>query len=820
MTRSRHSAWAALRVFVAVFCWMTAAYAWVASSTFASLQFLKPRVFPWVGVFSDWHAFACWVWLAFAVGASWHDARRRDAAARLTIPLLIFCGAVTMWNTLDPVLPGLASGTQTILIGVLALLPILWLAVTDHVVAAPFLARQSFAVSEDTRRAFEDRLFLVAVTSALFTTALYAGLASVGLIGAFEPDLMTPGLASGLAWSLVDHLWVACAVFLAIAGIGRLAQGRFLLQYVLLFATLAMTFAVAFQRWAGDSIGMQGPASTLAACAFGVSVVGTWTGLRLRRFAEERAELGSALDVYFGPPGSGGLTAAGSLPIVATVGLAYACMAVAARADWDFVLLKSGVLAVWLTVFGVVYRLTSGRIRLPSWLIALVCLAPLVAQQTIRVDADQTRILAHYAVYNPSFRLAFGLLHYVPTTPSFDRFLRANTGLTQEVEPIDIDLVSGLSPLPKDPKPLIFLFIIDSLRPDYLGSYNPAVRFTPRLDAFASESVVFRNAFTRYGGTGLSVPAIWAGSAIVHKQYVQPFHPMNTLEKLLDANGYRQFVGLDSIMQELLVRSDRIDELDPGVATMDYQFCSTLGQLESKLAATNPSVPVFAYSLPQDVHMSRLPRTVETGPEYQSFHAPYATKVHAIDACFGRFIDFLKRRGLYERSLVVLTADHGEMLGEDGRFGHSYHLFPQVIQVPLIVHLPAALDRVASVDADAVSLTTDITPTIYAALGYSPVRANRLMGRSLVDADEHASRDRRREPVVIAASYGAMYAVLRHNGRRLYIADAIKGGDLAYERDYSGRWTEMAVSKGARTVNQFIIRQYLDEVTRIFRVPF
>ena len=121
-------------------------------------------------------------------------------------------------------------------------------------------------------------------------------------------------------------------------------------------------------------------------------------------------------------------------------------------------------------------------------------------------------------------------------------------------------------------------------------------------------------------------------------------------------------------------------------------------------------------------------------------------------------------------------------------------------------------------DVDAVSLTTDITPTIYAALGYSPVRANRLMGRSLVGTDDRASRDRRREPVVIASSYGPVYGVLRHNGRRFYIADGIKGGDLAYERDPLGRWTEIKVSRGLRTVNQYIIRQHLDEVTRIFRV--
>ena len=222
------------------------------------------------------------------------------------------------------------------------------------------------------------------------------------------------------------------------------------------------------------------------------------------------------------------------------------------------------------------------------------------------------------------------------------------------------------------------MFVVDSLRPDYLGSYNPAVRFTPRLDAFAAESVVFRNAFTRYGGTGLSVPAIWAGSALVHKQYVQPFHPMNTLEKLLDRNGYRKMFGRDSIMGRLLVPSPGVEELDAGVTTMDYRLCGTLGQLESSPGVSAiRHVPVFAYSLPQDVHMSRLPATVEPGPTIRGFHAPYATKVHAIDACFGRFVDALKARELYDHSLIVLTADHGEMLGEDGRFGHSRHLFPR-----------------------------------------------------------------------------------------------------------------------------------------------
>jgi arylsulfatase A-like enzyme len=271
-------------------------------------------------------------------------------------------------------------------------------------------------------------------------------------------------------------------------------------------------------------------------------------------------------------------------------------------------------------------------------------------------------------------------------------------------------------------------------------------------------------------------------------------------------------------MGRLLRPSPGEDELDRGVTTMDYRLCGTLAQLESRLAAITPATPVFAYSLPQDVHMSRLPATVESGPEFRGFHAPYATKVHAIDACFGRFVDALKARGLYDRSLIVLTSDHGEMLGEDGRFGHSTHLFPQVVRVPLLVHLPSDLARRAAIDPDTVALSTDITPTIYSALGYTPAAANPLMGRSLVEFDARAVDTRRHEPVVIASSYGPVYAVLQDNGERLYIADALSGLDLSYVRDAAGRWTAVEVSAAARTVNQFLIRQHIDEVSRVFHV--
>src|SRR5581483_6266096 len=95
---------------------------------------------------------------------------------------------------------------------------------------------------------------------------------------------------------------------------------------------------------------------------------------------------------------------------------------------------------------------------------------------------------------------------------SFYTFLRHNTNLAPEAPaaPADTSLVADLKPSP-GPKPNIFLFVIDSLRQDYLSPYEPSATFTPEIGNFARDSVVMRNAFTRYAGTALSEPAIWVG---------------------------------------------------------------------------------------------------------------------------------------------------------------------------------------------------------------------------------------------------------------------------------------------------------------------
>ena len=170
---------------------------------------------------------------------------------------------------------------------------------------------------------------------------------------------------------------------------------------------------------------------------------------------------------------------------------------------------------------------------------------------------------------------------------------------------------------------------------------------------------------------------------------------MNTLARLLEHEQYDQWVGMDNILDTILPPSSRRSALDADIGVADYRFCRTLGEIRGRLGLlSDGGRPTFVYSLPQDIHVSVITREGAApvdSESYGPFYPPYASRIRRFDACFGEFIDDLKARGLFERSIVIVTSDHGDSLGEQGRMGHAYTIFPEIIQVPLIVHLPSAL---------------------------------------------------------------------------------------------------------------------------------
>jgi arylsulfatase A-like enzyme len=116
--------------------------------------------------------------------------------------------------------------------------------------------------------------------------------------------------------------------------------------------------------------------------------------------------------------------------------------------------------------------------------------------------------------------------------------------------------------------------------------------------------------------------------------------------------------------------------------------------------------------------------------ELEFFLDAYDAEIRSMDEAFGTLIAGLRERGLLERTVVVLTSDHGEEFGERGYNGkHSHTLFDELLRVPLIVRLPGARHAGTRV-RDQVGII-DIAPTILGALGHRSPAV--FQGRELFD---------------------------------------------------------------------------------------
>ena len=299
---------------------------------------------------------------------------------------------------------------------------------------------------------------------------------------------------------------------------------------------------------------------------------------------------------------------------------------------------------------------------------------------------------------------------------------------------------------------------------------------------------------------------------------------MNTLLKMLEADGYRRLMSTNPVVPQLMPAPPEADELDRGLQIVSYRFCQTLDDLKGKLksGARKPlrvgdQRPVFAYSLSPGY--SHLTHQKETGSGWgivSRLLCPVAAQVEEIDACLGRFVEFLKETGLYDQSVIVIMSDHGDSLGEGTRWGHSYTMFQEVVRIPLIVHVPGRFREGLVPDVDAVSLSTDLTPTLYALAGHPPRDLGPLYGRPLFEPSDGDHSARRQGPRFIASSYGAVYAVLRDNGKRLFIADGVNNRDYACELGPISA-TRVGITTPEREENRRFIRQQIGDIGRRYR---
>ncbi len=299
---------------------------------------------------------------------------------------------------------------------------------------------------------------------------------------------------------------------------------------------------------------------------------------------------------------------------------------------------------------------------------------------------------------------------------------------------------AGAAPPGSDP-PNVVLITIDTVRPDHLGCYGYKFIETPYLDALAAAGVRFTNAYTP---VPITLPA--------HSVMLTGTYPMRTgmhdfsgnrlnasqptLATLLHAKGYTTGAVLGSAVLDSrfgLNRGfdfyhddfdfSRLDEknidamMRPGNEVIDH----ALGWLEG-----NRRKPFFLWVHLYDAHHPYKPPS----PYLQKYrNRPYDGGIAFVDAQVGRVVSYLKTKGLYDRTLIVVAADHGEGLGEHGEKTHGFFIYDTTLHVPLIFKLPAGTGPQKSVVPDAVSLA-DILPTVLETIGASSPKE--VQGRSLV----------------------------------------------------------------------------------------
>jgi hypothetical protein len=824
-----------MRLLVAAFFLGTFGYASLNCSPFAFDMFIRPQLFPLLTSFVAWHH----LWFAGAWAAStatlaphfdWRVRRLRSAriAHALALGYAAVMGAAMLRLLWSPFLPTLWNDGRALPVALLSVVPLVWLAAIDHFAAAEALSTAAASAGTLQQR----RLFAACFLCASFFWAVHFGHAAAHV----EPA------GGGLAW-LVSAAWtltLAAAAFAAlnvvlslVAAIAARTRRPWRAEYASTVALLAMAFAAFLDTVILRTVSLPAASAHAASLAGGVALAATWSGLALRR-ADPAAML--PVEVLFAPRAAPRRYLAALLVAVAVAG-PLALNAVE-RLDWDFVLQRTIVLAEALVVFGCVLRLTETvsprrRSRILAWApagaLAAVLLAPAATARLSAWSGDGSLAPSVAFERHAGREVAFALLAgAMASGPGFDpdyyRFLQLHADFsgTTSISVPDVDLRAPAERAVHvpGPGPDIFVIVVDSLRRDYLSPYNAAVTFTPNIARFAEGNFAFQNAFTRHGGTELAMPSIWAGAAVVRKVRSQGFERMNALEKLVHSDGYRVAIN-DFTVAEHLRRDTPVTTIDAGVPSVETDLCRNLASLRGHLEATAPDArPVFGYFAPMNVHILNTRRGGQTSldGDYPGFYAPYASRLKRLDGCFGSFIDYLKATGRYDNSVVVLTSDHGDSLGEGGYWGHAMWLFPEDVRVPLIVHVPERLRPGLTTDLARLAFSTDIAPTLYALLGHQlRTGLGPMFGEPLFVPSGRTLSDRRREAFLLTSSYGATYALLRRNGRLLYVTDIAEWHESAYDLSSGVLGAPLVVDSGMRRLNQREIKKQVADIAAFYR---
>ena len=244
----------------------------------------------------------------------------------------------------------------------------------------------------------------------------------------------------------------------------------------------------------------------------------------------------------------------------------------------------------------------------------------------------------------------------------------------------------------------LLLITIDTLRRDlYLAPRQTLADTYPSLASIATDGCRYERVRSPGASTHMSMPALYNGT-LAWTSLQRP-----VLAAIADqAQMYARAFG--NLWQISGYTGLQPGEGDPAAPFTDH----VIAEIERAGGRHQPFMMVAHYL---DLH---LPRKAELLSQFRGDLRPvYARKLAALDRDLGRLFAAIKSRGEWDRTVVVITADHGEELNERGYSEHAFHLYDTVLGVPLITRIPGQ----PCLPAETPATLIDVIPMLAGALG-------------------------------------------------------------------------------------------------------
>ncbi len=324
-------------------------------------------------------------------------------------------------------------------------------------------------------------------------------------------------------------------------------------------------------------------------------------------------------------------------------------------------------------------------------------------------------------------------------------------------------LAAGCGSAPAPPQAFpdynVLIIVLDSLRADHLGCYGYHRPTSPVMDAMAAEGVLFERAQSNSSYTNESIAALFSGRFPSAHAWgagwqARPDPDSPTLAERFQAAGYATGMFSNTPQLNFPAFWRGFDEMEcyaewghsglgPRLVDRALRFYRDHRRAKSfvYLHFLDPHSP---YDPPDDFYRKfadpplprdqwirlwedvrpHVPALVETGfgpgdPRFEDLVARYDAEIAFEDSNLGRLFEGMRRFGVLDKTLVVITADHGEEFLDHGYVEHAWRVYWESVHVPLIFHAPRALPPARM--PDRVSLV-DLAPTLltFAGIRYDP----------------------------------------------------------------------------------------------------